>query len=350
METPILRTPDRLCPTTYHSYRRHSSPSALGDTAGFEFPDSNADAPCSPSEDSPSPIRHGGPRNHSSPFLSRGNVRGRAQSSSSDFVSAGIEIESSVFSHSPDDIFSDSDKFELQAPPKRKHRSRTCSVGPSVFTEYSSSRSSTKALLASPANIPTPHNSPSSQTQAQSTVHDNTADRAKRKILNASGDNSEAGCQGDEVFYVPSKPPNHRQRSSTSVARRERSPEHIPPIGCLGTGGESGPQSPSPRRSNSPCRLYKIVKEAEERVCNLKSQFPSGHRPRSPASPLNSPRSPTSPSTSSVSAGVVVTSSKPSRRRSSISSAAAAFAAATAGASPSYAATSPTATKFRFGE
>lgn len=119
----------------------------------------------------------------------------------------------------------------------------------------------------------------------------------------------------------------------------------------------------SNRRPSSPSRFAKLVRDAEGRLSGRSSprrpsspSLQTDRRPSlGPMSPLNSPRSPRSPlspSASSVQAGVVVTSSKPSRRRSSISQAAAAFAAATAGASPSpsYGGSSPTIQRFRFGK
>ena len=337
--TAATRTPDRLCPTNYHSYRRHSSPSALGESAAFEFPESSDDPPHSPEEGSPTPIRHGGARNYSSPFLSRGNIRTRAQSSSSDFMSGEIGKSSSLLSSChEDDIFGDL-KFELQAPPKaRGKRSRACSSGAAVLTR-------------DPV-----FNSSSSQSPSITHSDHNNVDKTRRRIPNAV-QNGDVARHGDDLFQT-SKAADSRRRSSPS-APRERNTDHA--VGCLGITGDQSPELThnklSTRRPSSPCRLYKIVKEAEERVLNLKTQRrpsspkPSSHPPpKSPVSPISSPRSPLSPSASSVSAGVVVTSSRPSRRRSSISSAASAFAAATAGASPSYAATSPTATKFRFGE
>jgi len=336
--TAATRTPDRLCPTNYHSYRRHSSPSALGESAAFEFPESSCDPPHSPEEDSPTPIRHGGARNYSSPFLSRGNIRTRAQSSSSDFMSGEIGKSSSLLSSChEDDIFSEL-KFELQAPPKaRGRRSRACSSGAAVLTR-------------DPV-----FNSSSSQSQSITHSDHISVEKTRRRIPNAV-ENGDVARHGDDLFQTP-KATDCRRRSSPS-AQRERNTD--PTVGCLGITGDQSPELTqnklSTRRPSSPCRLYKIVKEAEERVLNLKTQRrPSSPKlsshppPKSPVSPISSPRSPLSPSASSVSAGVVVTSSRPSRRRSSISSAASAFAAATAGASPSYAATSPTATKFRFG-
>lgn len=337
--TAATRTPDRLCPTNYHSYRRHSSPSALGESAAFEFPESSGDPPHSPEEDSPTPMRHGGTRNYSSPFLSRGNTRTRAQSSSSDFTSGEIGKSSSLLSSChEDDIFSDM-KFELQAPPKaRSKRSRTCSSGAAVLARDPVINSS---LL-----------------QSQSVTHSdhNSVEKTRRRIHNTV-ENGDVARNGDDFIQTP-KATDRRRRSSPN-APRERNTD--PAVGCLGITGDQSPELTqsklSTRRPSSPCRLYKIVKDAEERVLNLKTQRrpsspkPCSHPPpKSPVSPISSPRSPLSPSASSVSAGVVVTSSRPSRRRSSISSAASAFAAATAGASPSYAATSPTATKFRFGE
>lgn len=349
------RTPDRLCPSNYHSYRRHSSPSALGETAAFEFPDSSDEPPQSPEEDSPTPIRHGGPRNYSSPFLSRGNIRTRAQSSSSDLMSGGNSKDSSslLSSSQEDDIFSL--KFELQAPPKpRSKRHRAFSSIATVQMKDPAVQSLESGLQTFPPPIRAPLNTPS--TQAQSTPHSNHngMEKTRRRITNAA-ENCDVSLQSGELSQTPSVV--NRRRSSPAVSR-ERSVE--PPVTCLGITVDSSSEAPqnkhASRRPSSPCRLYKIVKEAEERVLNLKSQRRpsspklSSHPPKSPVSPLSSPRSPLSPSANSVSAGVVVTSSRPSRRRSSISSAASAFAAATAGASPSYAATSPTATKFRFGE
>lgn len=348
------RTPDRLCPSNYHSYRRHSSPSALGESAGFEFPESSGDDPLH----SPEPIRHGGPRNYSSPFLSRGNIRSRAQSSSSDLMSAENDKGRSMLaSYQEDDIFSDV-KFELQAPPKpRGKRSRACSSGAAVLTKDPILDSLGSGLQASPPTIRTPYNTPSSQTQSIPHSEHNSVEKTRRRITHAV-ENGDVGLQSDDLFRTP-KTLDNRRRSSPSV-QRERSAG--PAVGCLGITGDQSPEltqnKHSTRRPSSPCRLYKIVKDAEERVLNLKSQRrPSSPKlsshpqpPKSPVSPISSPRSPLSPSANSVSAGVVVTSSRPSRRRSSISSAASAFAAATAGASPSYAATSPTATKFRFGE
>ena len=340
---PATRSPDRLCPgSNYHSYRRHSSPSALGESAAFEFPESTTDTP--------TPIRE--LRNHSSPLLTRGDIRTRAQSSSSDFVSGGVGKHktyletNSLLSSSPDeDIFGDI-KFELQAPPKqRSKRSRAITAsGPLMSTK--------DPISDSTSTVRAPYSNSSLQAHEE---------RSKRTTTNAV-ENCDLSFHSDEVFYQ--KPKDHRRRSSPSV-HRERSPDRTPPVSCLGITGDSGPLSPelthskqsSSRRPSSPCRLYKIVKDAEERVSNLKSQrrpsppkMFSSTAPKSPVSPLGSPRSPLSPSANSVSAGVVVTSSRPSRRRSSISSAASAFAAATAGASPSYVATSPTATRFRFGE
>ena len=351
--TAAARTPDRLCPTNYHSYRRHSSPSALGESAGFEFPESSGDDP----PHSPEPIRHGGPRNYSSPFLSRGNIRSRAQSSSSDLMSAENGKGTSLLSsYQEDDIFSDV-KFELQAPPKpRGKRSRACSSGAAVLTKDPVLDSLGTGLQASPPTIRMPFNAPTSQTQSITHSDHNGTEKTRRRILNAV-ENGDVGGQSDDLFQT-SKTLENRRRSSPSV-QRERSVD--PAVGCLGITGDQSPElrqnKHSTRRPSSPCRLYKIVKEAEERVLNLKSQrrpsspkLSSHPQPKSPVSPISSPRSPLSPSANSVSAGVVVTSSRPSRRRSSISSAASAFAAATAGASPSYAATSPTATKFRFGE
>ncbi|XP_068694314.1 ras-specific guanine nucleotide-releasing factor 2-like isoform X2 [Montipora foliosa] len=328
------RTPDRLCPSNYHCYRRHSSPSALGETAAFDFPESSADPPHSPEEvDSPGPIRHDGLRNHSSPFLTRGNIRTRAQSSSSDFVSAGgaqhrlnMETNSMLSTSHDEDVFGDM-KFELQAPPKqRTRRSRALTTsGPVISAETRSSSG------YSPVTTPEV--------------------KTKRTVDN------ELLPQEGEV--VNQKVKTHRRRSSPS-GHRDRGVD-TPPVSCLGIISDSGLQNPERshekqlnKRSSSPCRLYKIVKDAEDRVMSLKSQrrpsppMPASYAsPKSPVSPVSSPRSPLSPSANAVSAGVVVTSSRPSRRRSSIASAAAAFAAATAGASPSYAANSPT--RFRFG-
>lgn len=338
---PVARTPDRLCPSSYHSYRRHSSPSALGESAGFEFPESSTDTPLSPEEHSPAPLRHGGSRNYSSPFLSRGNIRTRAQSSSSDFVSGGLGKDktnletNSLLSSSPDEDIFGNNKFELQPPPKQRgKRSRACTSSGPLMLPRNPKSDSTPAIRA-----------PTSAISVE--AHEDKTNRATKNAV-------ENFDFSDEVFNQ--KPKNHRRRSSPSV-QRERSPDRFPPVSCLGIIGDSGPLSPdearnknSTRRPSSPCRLYKIVKDAEERVSSLKSQRrPSPPKLSSPASPLSSPRSPLSPSANSVSAGVVVTSSRPSRRRSSISSAASAFAAATAGASPSYASTSPTATRFRFG-
>ena len=342
------RTPDRLCPTNYHSYRRHSSPSALGESAGFEFPESSGDDP----PHSPDPIRPGGTRNYSSPFLSRGNIRSRAQSSSSDLTSAGNGKGGSLLSsYQEDDIFSDV-KFELQAPPKpRGKRSRACSSGAAVLTKDPILDS-----LGSPPTIRTSLNTFSSQTKSIPPSDHNNAEKTRRRIPHAA-ENGDAGLQSDDLFQTPKTWENRRR--SSPIMQRDRSAD--PTVGCLGISGDQSPEltqnKHSTRRPSSPCRLYKIVKEAEERVLNLKSQrrpsspkITSHPQPKSPVSPISSPRSPLSPSANTVSAGVVVTSSRPSRRRSSISSAASAFAAATAGASPSYAATSPTATKFRFGE
>lgn len=342
------RTPDRLCPSNYHSYRRHSSPSALGETAAFEFPESSDDPPQSPEEDSPTPIRHGGPQNYSSPFLSRGNnTRTRAQSSSSDFMSGGNGKDSSLLSSSQeDDIFEL--KFELQAPPKpRSKRSRpSSSSGTAVESLESSFQTSSPPFRASLNTV---------SKQVQSTLNSNHEgmEKTRRRLTNAV-ENYDISLDSGEFSQAPSV--INRRRSSPAVSR-ERLVE--PPITCLGITVDSSSESPlnkhSSRGPSSPCRLYKIVKEAEERVLNLKSQRRpnspklSSHPPKSPVSPISSPRSPLSPSATSVSAGVVVTSSRPSRRRSSISSAASAFAAATAGASPSYAANSSPTTKFRFG-
>ena len=337
-EDSTSRTPDRLCPSNYQSHRRHSSPSALGESAGFEFPDSSTDTPLSPGDDSPTPIRHAGPRNHSSPFLSRSNFRSRAQSSSSNFVSGGFDRDKSNLSLLQDeDIFNDL-KFELQAPPKQRgKRSRaSTSSGALILSIDSNSASNSSIHTACSTSIGEPNKG--------------TQMRTATPVENCVVD-----FQADEVFHQ--KPKNHRRRSTSNV-QRERSPDRLFSAGCLGIIGDNDLHSPEDtrtkhpsRRPSSPCRLYKIVKDAEERVSSLKSQRrPSSPKLPSPASPLNSPRSPLSPSASSVSAGVVVTSSRPSRRRSSISSAASAFAAATAGASPSYTATSPTATRFRFGK
>lgn len=356
--TTAMRTPDRLCPSNYHSYRRHSSPSALGESAGFEFPESSGDPPHSPEEeDSPTPIRHGGPRNYSSPFLSRGNIRTRAQSSSSDLMSGETGKGGSLLSSChEDDIFSDL-KFELQAPPKaRGRRSRTCSSGATVLTRDPVLESLGSGLKVSPSTVGAIFNTSSSQSQAVTHSDHNSVEKTRKRFPNVV-ENGDVGRHGDDLFQTP-KALDSRRRSSPS-APRERNTD--PAISCLGVTGDQSPEltqnKHSTRRPSSPCRLYKIVKEAEERVLNLKSQrrpsppkLSSHPPPKSPVSPISSPRSPLSPSASSVSAGVVVTSSRPSRRRSSISSAASAFAAATAGASPSYAATSPTATKFRFGE
>ena len=147
-EDSTSRTPDRLCPTNYQSYRRHSSPSALGESAGFEFPDSSTDTPLSPGDDSPTPIRHAGPRNHSSPFLSRSNFRSRAQSSSSNFVSGGFDKDKSNLSLLQDeDIFNDL-KFELQAPPKQRgKRSRASTSSGAVILSIDSNSASNCCLL-----------------------------------------------------------------------------------------------------------------------------------------------------------------------------------------------------------
>ena len=332
-------TPDRLCPSNYHSYRRHSSPSALGETAAFDFPESTTDQPQSPGEDSPGPIRHESLRNHSSPFLARGNIRTRAQSSSSDFVSTGVthnklnmETNSKLSTSPVEDVFCDL-KFELQAPPKQRPNRRSRALTPSG------------SVLSS--------ENPSS---GSSSVH-STEEKTKRTTTNTT--EKELSLQDCEK--VSQKTKSHRRRSSPSGCR-DRGSTETPPVSCLGIVADAGSQTPeisrekqSNKRSGSPCKLYKIVKDAEERVMSLKSQRRSSPpmttsyaSPKSPVSPISSPRSPLSPSANTVSAGVVVTSSIPARRRSSISSAAAAFAAATAGASPSYAATSPT--RFRFGE
>ena len=332
-------TPDRLCPSNYHSYRRHSSPSALGETAAFDFPESTIDQPQSPGEDSPGPIRHESLRNHSSPFLARGNIRTRAQSSSSDFVSTGathnklnMETNSKLSTSPVEDVFCDL-KFELQAPPKQRPNRRSRALTPSG------------SVLSS--------ENPSS---GSSSVH-STEEKTKRTTTNTT--DKELSLQDYEK--VSQKTKSYRRRSSPSGCR-DRGSTETPPVSCLGIVADAGSQTPeisrekqSNKRSGSPCKLYKIVKDAEERVMSLKSQRRSSPpmttsyaSPKSPVSPISSPRSPLSPSANTVSAGVVVTSSIPARRRSSISSAAAAFAAATAGASPSYAATSPT--RFRFGE
>ncbi|XP_029211541.1 ras-specific guanine nucleotide-releasing factor 2-like isoform X2 [Acropora millepora] len=332
-------TPDRLCPSNYHSYRRHSSPSALGETAAFDFPESTTDQPQSPGEDSPGPIRHESLRNHSSPFLARGNIRTRAQSSSSDFVSTGVthnklnmETNSKLSTSPVEDVFCDL-KFELQAPPKQRPNRRSRALTPSG------------SVLSS--------ENPSS---GSSSVH-STEEKTKRTTTNTT--EKELSLQDCEK--VSQKTKSHRRRSSPSGCR-DRGSTETPPVSCLGIVADAGSQTPeisrekqSNKRSGSPCKLYKIVKDAEERVMSLKSQRRSSPpmttsyaSPKSPVSPISSPRSPLSPSANTVSAGVVVTSSIPARRRSSISSAAAAFAAATAGASPSYAATSPT--RFRFGQ
>lgn len=331
-------TPDRLCPSNYHSYRRHSSPSALGETAAFDFPESNTDQPQSPGEDSPRPIRHDSLRNHSSPFLTRGNFRTRAQSSSSDFVSTGVthnklnmETNPMLLTSHVEDVFCDL-KFELQAPPKQRPNRRSRALNPSGPVLSTESPSS--------GNFP---------------VH-STEEKIKRTTTNTI--EKELSLQDGEK--VSQKAKSHRRRSSPSGC--DRGPPETPPVSCLGVVADAGSQNPeisrekqSNKRSSSPCKLYKIVKDAEDRVMSLKSHRRSSPpmttsyaSPKSPVSPISSPRSPLSPSANAVSAGVVVTSSIPARRRSSISSAAAAFAAATAGASPSYAATSPT--RFRFGE
>ena len=230
---PATRTPDRLCPSNYHSYRRHSSPSALGESAAFEFPESTTDTPQSPEEDSPTPIRHGSIRNHSSPFLTRGNIRTRAQSSSSDFVSVGIgknkayvETNSLLTSSADEDIFGDL-KFELQAPPKqRSKRSRTFTSSASL-TQPNDAISDTTHTNRAPSGLVQTHEDKSRRTTTS--VVDN-----------------DFSFHGDEVFYQKAK--DRRRRSSPS-GHRERIPD-TPPVSCLGIITNTSSQSPEITHSN----------------------------------------------------------------------------------------------------
>ena len=347
-------TSDRLCPNVHQSYRRHSSPSALGEAAEFEFPSSPEGDVDSPT--GRPPIRHGGRRNQSSPFLSRGSVRTRAQSSSSEFASHNESrsfLETwSCLAPSPEEDSPDT-KFLLQSPPKRRSRNRTC---PSR-TEHAQDGFPSPCLpLKAPPNTP----SAGGSTPGSSAEQDSTVARAKRKMMNAIGlATGDTALQGEEILPRPPRSPQRSKRCSTGSA----SSSGLPPLDWLeNSSNEDVSQSHEAslynRRPSSPCRLYKIVKDAEERITNMTSSRPpnspksSTLRQKSPStSPLPSPRCPRSPASPSANAGVVVTSSRPSRRRSSISMAAAAFAAATAGASsPGTIPGNPPVSKFRFGK
>ncbi|XP_048583532.1 ras-specific guanine nucleotide-releasing factor 1 isoform X2 [Nematostella vectensis] len=353
----------RLMPSSYHSYRRHSSPSALGETAAFEFPANSCEA-MSPTEETVDPSTN---KNQSSPFLTCvTNVRSRSQSTASDLTPTPRDISTPTYpslSSSPEE----GSCFQLQSPPRRITRHRACSSGhilvtsPTVDYEDPPDIMSSRCVstsLGAPPNTPLV-NASSSQNLRESHASDQgegAVEKAKRKVLSVMGFSHE----GDEVFTSRQRSPRPRRRSSPNV-HRERSPEVFdssrPPL----VSEEDLSLSPELPRACFPAstsRFAKIVKDAEERLAGITttrrpsspSLFPD-RRPRSPVSPLGSPRSPRSPLSPSTNAGVVVTSSKPSRRRSSISQAAAAFAAATAGAStsPNNIASSPTIQRFRFG-
>lgn len=359
------KSPSRLMPNAYHSYRRHSSPSALGDSAAFEFPATAGDVQ-SPTEEVPEKQT----RNQSSPFLTCGNIRSRAQSTSSDLTQRAMNI-----SRCPEETYSlsssstdeeDDPRFELQSPPKLRIRHRACSSGQILVTsptvdedsgsELGADPFSPSPTLSAPPNTPLTGSSSSHCLRQSSSDQESHIEKAKKKVLNVMGTDQEADVgsskniksnsrsQSPEVCESPGIPP------LVSEEDVNLSPEM--PRANLGN-----------RRPSSPSRFAKFVKEAEERLSGITSpRRPSSpslqtmdRRPSLSMSPLNSPRSPRSPlspSTNCVNAGVVVTSSKPSRRRSSISQAAAAFAAATAGASPSpsYGGSSPTIQRFRFGK
>lgn len=332
------KSPSRLMPTCYHSYRRHSSPSALGDTAAFDFPVVTDDVQ-SPTDEVPESKS----RNQSSPFLTCGKVRSRAQSTCNETV------EHQSYSYSSSSSEDDTEQFELQDPPKMRTRHRACSSGQILVTSPTVDEDSGSELNLDPfspsatLSAPLPMIGSSSSHCLRQTPPDqeNHTEKAKNKVLQVMG----LAIQVNKISGEhPRVPPLVTEEDVTL------SPEL--PRASLGN-----------RRPSSPSRFAKLVKEAEERLSGITSpRRPSSpnlqtqdRRPSLSMSPLNSPRSPRSPlspSANSVNAGVVVTSSKPSRRRSSISQAAAAFAAATAGASPSpnYGGSSPTIQRFRFGK
>ena len=333
---------DRLCPNAYYSYRRHSSPSALGETAEFEFPSSPDGVTNSQPDELPS--RHSGRRNQSSPFLSRGSVRTRAQSSSSDF---GSNSESrsyletwSCIAPPTEEVHVTPKKFQLQSPPKRRTRSRGDSVRDSSGKGLETISGPTSKTQTS---APLGRGSPAEQ--------DNPVSRAKRKVMNAIGLGT-PDSQSEEGGF---RPPRTSQRSGRGSMSSSSPSSGILPLDWLDASSEEtshdGDASAKSKGTASPCRLYKIVKEAEERATSMTTAAaaPTARRQKSPStSPLSSPRCPRSPVSPNANAGVVVTSSRPSRRRSSISVAAAAFAAATAGASSPSGNLAPS--KFRFGK
>ena len=359
------KSPSRLMPNAYHSYRRHSSPSALGDSAAFEFPATAGDVQ-SPTEEVPEKQT----RNQSSPFLTCGNIRSRAQSTSSDLTQRVVSV-----SRCPDENYSlsssstdeeDDPRFELQAPPKLRTRHRACSSGQILVTsptvdedsgsELGPDPFSPLATLSAPPNTPLTGSSSSHCLRHCNSDQESHVEKAKKKVLSVMGIGHEADI---------GSPKNTRSNSRSQSPDVCESPG-IPPL-VSEEDVNLSPELPRAhlgnRRPSSPSRFAKLVKEAEERLSGITSpRRPSSpslqtmdRRPSLSMSPLNSPRSPRSPlspSANSVNAGVVVTSSKPSRRRSSISQAAAAFAAATAGASPSpsYGVSSPTIQRFRFGK
>jgi len=335
------KTPSRLMPTSYH-YRRHSSPSVLGDTATFEFPDVTCDDVQSPTDEVPESKT----RNQSSPFLTCGKLRLRAQSTCNDTVQRPSYSICSSISSSDDE----NEPFELEDPPKLRTRHRACSSGQILITsptvdEDSGSESNIDPFgptttLSAPHSIPLIGSSSSHCLRQASPDHESPIEKAKNKVLSIMGLALESD-EGPDVCDSPGVPPLVAEEDVTL------SPEL--PRASFGS-----------RRPSSPSRFAKLAKEAEERLSGTTSpRRPSSpnlqrqdRRPSLSTSPINSPRSPLSPSANCVNAGVVVTSSKPSRRRSSISQAAAAFAAATAGASPSpsYGVSSPTLQRFRFGK
>ena len=345
------RLPDRLCPNLYQSYRRHSSPSALGETTGFEFPVNSPDTVETPTDEVSDIIEttKDPQRGHSSPTLLRGCFpRARAQSTSYQMeqVSQGSVVspsEVSFLSSSPDEL-GPCDVFQLESPPRRRPRRRTVSVGAVPVTcpviadtldqEISVSRGYLSRLKA-PPNTPLKGITFASAVEQQSTI-----DKAKKKMQGAV----------DAGHFSPTPPKSPLQRRRASAADVKDSGSHGQ-SNAVFDDSDLFRHSRNIRHPSSPCRLHRTVKDVEERGSGVSQpRIPNSPKlavriPRS-TSPTSSPRSPLSPSTN---AGVVVTSSRPSRRRSSISSAAAAFAAATAGASPSPN-INMNSQKFRFGK
>lgn len=332
-----LQVSARLCPNLYQSYRRHSSPSALGETTGFEFPVNSVDALETPTDDMPDFVENTKyhSRSHTSPTLPHGCFpRGRAQSASYEVGPALqaqavlLPSETSLFSSPPNDSIP-GDVFQLESPPRRHARDRRASDGICLVNSFSTSTIDEHQLddiISSSQH--TPPSSPIKGVSFNSGDQQRNVEKVKRKLLGTH----ETGS------YSPTPPKSlfNRRRGSN-------------------TDGKDIAFLDGIKRPPSPCRLHKIGKEAEEKRSGM-SNSPKLTIliPHSP-SPLNSPRSPRSPISPSTSAGVVVTSSRPSRRRASISSAAAAFAAATAGASPSTGihsnhVNSQHSSRFRFGK